>query len=341
MRYIRPYLRHWRSCRSRGIGRVRRRPRRAGARRPRPGRPAGTTRGRPASTSAVRRLRLVFVLPRLPPGPVRVVARVLPPNDDAGRDAGNRRGQLRRRHRRQCPGVADAAGATRPAIVGRFRRPRRRGKGSGTGVGLSSTPADRSTSGDDHRIPQPADLLVRDGKQPRARAAPGHLVDGGPAVDPTPRGGHASARAVAHVRNRQLEWRLRRLPYDQRSASTRHTVRVAADPHASRRHTRRGVRHLVRGVPWAGRAAPPRQPQPAAPVRPPPHRPRRFHGRAADAPESASVVAGLRAVPLLLGVLQSAERAASQRARAALPARGRARPTSYRVRWGRGARRMG
>src|SRR5206468_1720057 len=91
----------------------------------------------------------------------------------------------------------------------------------------------------------------------------------------------------------------------------------------------RVVRHLVRGVPWAGRAAPPRQPQPAAPVRPPRHRPRRFHGRAADAPESASVVAGLRAVPLLLGVLQSAERAASQRARAALPARGRARRDAF------------
>src|SRR5713226_6250376 len=83
MLYIRPHLRHARACRSRGIGRVRRRPRRAGARRARPGRAAGTTRRRPTCAGAGRRLRLIFVLPRLPPEPVRVVARVLPPNDDA------------------------------------------------------------------------------------------------------------------------------------------------------------------------------------------------------------------------------------------------------------------
>ena len=271
-----------------------------------------STRSRTGRFRSRRRLHLVETVPGLSSGSVRVVARVVPPDDDAGGDARHGRAPTSTASPSPTSTAGRCARAPGPRVLGRVRRSRLRPASAG------AAPRIERRGRDDHRLAPSADLLVRDRPQPAARTAAGAYLIAEQRWIPR-------RMAVLHPPSEPLfsetgHWNSTCIACHatQRQARVRHAVRIAADRHAGRRDDGRRARHRLRGVPRAGRRSMRARTAIRCAATAAPDRPRRPDHRPADAARSAALVAGLRPVPRHLGVLRRSRRAARP-TRAGLP----------------------
>ena len=260
---------------------------------------------------------LVANLQACHPDQYSTLVRLLPPDDDAGGDAGNGRRDFDASRLRMSMAVRCGSSAA-GAVLGGVRRS---GLRATRGVASPIAAAGR----DDHRIAPSAGVLVRHRPEASARAAPGRYLIARAALDSAARGGAASADRSGVLGDRTLEQHVYRVPRHARQAAVRHALRIAG--RSRRRRVDTTVAELgiaceachgpaaITRAPTAIRCAATVCTSPAARdptiVQP-------------DAPEAAALIAGVRPVSRHLGVLRWRRGAPGQFGRAAVPARRRA-----------------
>ena len=253
---------------------------------------AGRGAGRPPEDGQPG-LRLLHDLPRLSSGPVRELARQLPPHHDPGGDPRDPVRPTRGRGGgRTGPGVPHR-GARRPALGGRHQRLRpalSRAHRLELDRARSPLPGPR---GHEHRLPPHADVLGarRDGPLPTGLLA---LVHPGGALGASR--GRLPPAARQHRRPDDcVGAQLHRLPLHGRKAA--HAAGGARRLAQARGYTGGRARHRLRSLPRTRRGARARAPEPGAPLRGAPLRPTGSDHHQPGAAQQRALLPGVRALP--------------------------------------------